>query len=110
MAVSVDSRRAHLPLEGGRDGATVAVEPLLCGEMMAPPGFFDRTRGRFGRERTLLTPRSRWLWVPIQAFLIEHPGVGVVLVDTGLHPSVAVDAKRNFGQLWGRVLKIRMEH
>jgi glyoxylase-like metal-dependent hydrolase (beta-lactamase superfamily II) len=110
MAVSVDARPAELPLPGGRDGATVSVEPLLCGEVMAPPAFYDRKDGRLARERALLAPRSRWFWVPIQAFLIRHPGAGAVLVDTGLHPSVAVDPKRNLGQINGRVLRIRMDH
>ena len=110
MAVSVDARRAQLPLPGGRDGATVSVEPLLCGEMLAPPGFYDLPTRAFARERALIAPRSRWFWVPIQAFLVTHPGAGAVLVDTGLHPSAAVDPKRNFGQINGRLLRIRMEH
>jgi glyoxylase-like metal-dependent hydrolase (beta-lactamase superfamily II) len=110
MAVSIDARRAELPLPGGRDGATVSVEPMLCGEVMVPPAFFDREAGPLGRERSLLAPRSRWFWVPIQAFLVRHPGAGVALVDTGLHPSVAIDPKRNLGQINGRALRIRMDH
>jgi N-acyl homoserine lactone hydrolase len=110
MAVSVDAKRAQLPLPGGRDGATATVEPLLCGEILSPPGFFDLPRERLALVRTVLAPRSRWTWVPIQAFLIRHPTAGVALVDTGLHPSVAVDPKRNFGQINGRLLRIRMEH
>ena len=110
MSVSVDTRRAHLPLAGGRRGATVSVEPLLCAEQLAPPSFFDRPRGRAGVARALLAPRSRWIWVPIQAFLIRHPGAGAVLVDTGFHPSVALDPKRNLGQFAGRVHGIRMDH
>lgn len=110
MAVSVDAKRAQLPLPGGREGATVSVEPLLCGEALSPPGFFDLPRERMALVRTVLAPRSRWFYVPIQAFLIRHPNVGAVLVDTGLHPSVAVDPKRNFGQINGRLVKLRMEH
>lgn len=110
MGVSVDARSAQLPLPGGKDGATVSVEPLLCGEIKAPPGFHDHTPGRLARERGLLARRSKWFWVPIQAFLILHPGAGAMLVDTGFHPSVAVDPKRNLGQLNGRVQTIRMEH
>lgn len=110
MGVSVDTKRAQLPLPGGREGATVSVEPLLCAEQQAPPGFFDRPRGRTGTLRALLTPRSRWISIPIQAFLLRHPGAGAILVDTGFHPSVAVDPKRNLGQIPGRIYSISMEH
>jgi glyoxylase-like metal-dependent hydrolase (beta-lactamase superfamily II) len=40
--------------------------------------------------------------VPCPAFLIRHPSVGPVLVDTGLHPSVATDPGENFGALGAR--------
>ena len=47
------------------------------------------------------------------AFLVEHPGAGPMLIDTGLHPSVAVDPKQNFGRLLGvtaaRGLKMNSE-
>jgi N-acyl homoserine lactone hydrolase len=42
-------------------------------------------------------PRSEWLEGPVVAFLVEHPGAGLALIDTGLHPSVAVDPKKNMG-------------
>jgi glyoxylase-like metal-dependent hydrolase (beta-lactamase superfamily II) len=34
----------------------------------------------------------------VPAFLVEHPGAGLILVDTGFHPSVAVDPKENLGR------------
>jgi N-acyl homoserine lactone hydrolase len=37
--------------------------------------------------------------IPIPAFLVEHPGAGLVLIDTGLHPSVAVKPRENFGRV-----------
>jgi glyoxylase-like metal-dependent hydrolase (beta-lactamase superfamily II) len=37
--------------------------------------------------------------IPVPAFLVEHPGTGPMLIDTGLHPSVAVDPKQNFGRV-----------
>ena len=40
--------------------------------------------------------------IPIVAFLVEHPGAGNVLIDTGFHPSVAVDPSQNLGRLLGR--------
>jgi N-acyl homoserine lactone hydrolase len=44
-------------------------------------------------------PRREWLEVPVPAFLVEHPTAGPILVDTGLHPSVAVKPNENFGRL-----------
>jgi glyoxylase-like metal-dependent hydrolase (beta-lactamase superfamily II) len=110
MATSVDPKHARLPLPGGREDATVAVEPLLCGEVQAPPVFFDRPASRLALVRGMLAPRSRWSWVPVPAFLVHHPGVGAILVDTGFHPSVATDPKRNLGPIAGRVQRIRMDH
>ena len=43
--------------------------------------------------------RSTFMRIPMPAFLVEHPGVGAMLIDTGLHPSVAVDPKQNVGRL-----------
>jgi glyoxylase-like metal-dependent hydrolase (beta-lactamase superfamily II) len=40
--------------------------------------------------------------VPVPAFLIRHPSAGAILVDTGLHPSIATDGKENFGTLGNR--------
>jgi N-acyl homoserine lactone hydrolase len=37
--------------------------------------------------------------VPVVAFLVEHPGFGPFLIDTGFHASVAVDPKQNLGRL-----------
>ena len=48
------------------------------------------------------TPRSQWWTVPCPAFLIRHPDAGPVLVDTGLHPSVAAEPRENMGRLWAR--------
>ena len=44
-------------------------------------------------------PKSEWIDVPVVAFLVEHPGFGPFLIDTGFHPSVAVDPKQNLGRL-----------
>jgi glyoxylase-like metal-dependent hydrolase (beta-lactamase superfamily II) len=40
--------------------------------------------------------------VPVPAFLIRHPSVGPILVDTGLHPSIASGGSENFGGLANR--------
>src|SRR5918992_63403 len=97
MAAAAEPKPATLPLPGGREGATVRVHPLLTGVGVGPPGWFLREEGRLAGLRAIGVgvPRDRYLKVPIPAFLVEHPGVGAILVDTGLHPSVAVDPKQN---------------
>jgi glyoxylase-like metal-dependent hydrolase (beta-lactamase superfamily II) len=112
MATAAEPRPAELPLPGGRHGASVRLHPLLTGRMIAPEGWFRRAGGRMAWRRAFGfgVPRDQWLDVPVPAFLLEHPGVGPILVDTGLHPSVAVNPRQNLGRLAGVVFKnLRME-
>jgi glyoxylase-like metal-dependent hydrolase (beta-lactamase superfamily II) len=108
--MSVEPKPAELPLPGGRPDATVRLFPLLSGEMRSPPGFLARPAGRFAVVRGLGVGRSRrhWVWLPIPAFLIEHPGAGPILVDTGLHPSVALDPAQSFGRAGRLIHEFRM--
>jgi glyoxylase-like metal-dependent hydrolase (beta-lactamase superfamily II) len=98
------------PLPGGSTGAQVVVEPLRVGELQCPPAMFESTGGRLADLRYLGvgTPRSRWWWVPCPAFLIHHPNAGPLLVDTGLHPSVAAHPSANLGRLVTSFAKPRM--
>ena len=105
----MEPKPAELPLPGGREGATVRVHPLLAGEMSSPPGFIHRPSGRFVVPRTLASRKDR-IWLPVPAFLIEHPGAGPVLVDTGLHPSVEIDPKQSFGRFGAAINTFRMNH
>ena len=109
--MSVEPKPAELPLPGGQPEATVRLHPLLSGEMGSPPGFLARPHGRFATIRGLGVGRSRkgWVWLPIPGFLVEHPGAGPFLVDTGLHASLAIDPRQNFGALAGRFNRFRME-
>jgi N-acyl homoserine lactone hydrolase len=104
-------RRATLPLPDGADGAGVAVTPMLTGEMLAMPHFLQRPSGPFATLRGLglLTPRRRWSWVPIPAFLVEHPTAGPILVDTGLAPGAADDPARVLGRRAAIAFDIRMQ-
>jgi glyoxylase-like metal-dependent hydrolase (beta-lactamase superfamily II) len=97
-------RPADLPLAGGAPGATVRVHPLRTAQMKAMPDFYSRPRGPLGTLRGfgLHIPRSRWFWVPIPAFLVEHPQAGPILVDTGLHELTATDV----GAALGRAAKL----
>ena len=42
---------------------------------------------------------ARTFTPPLPAYLVEHPGAGPVLIDTGLHSSVAVKPSENFGRV-----------
>jgi N-acyl homoserine lactone hydrolase len=101
MATAAEPRPAELPLPGGRRDATVRLRPLLCGRAMAPPAYLVREPGRLAWRRALGFGVSRddLATIPIQAFLLEHPGAGFVLVDAGLHPSVAVKPRENLGRV-----------
>jgi glyoxylase-like metal-dependent hydrolase (beta-lactamase superfamily II) len=106
VSVSVRPRPAELPLLGGSDGATVTVYPLLCGEQLAPPAWFERPSGTTALLRSL-ADRSRRIWVPLQSFLVVHPTAGPLLVDTGLHPSAAERPTENLGPVMGRMAPLR---
>jgi glyoxylase-like metal-dependent hydrolase (beta-lactamase superfamily II) len=108
--MSVEPKPAQLPLPGGRPDATVRLHPLLSGEMGSPPGLLARPSGRFALARGLGVGRSRrnWVWLPIPAFLVEHPGAGPFLIDTGLHPSIAIDPAQSFGRVAGLLNQFRM--
>jgi glyoxylase-like metal-dependent hydrolase (beta-lactamase superfamily II) len=111
MALTAEATPATLPLPGGVADATVRVHPLLTGEVQAPPAFLARPVGRLAPLRALASgrDRSQWLWLPIPAFLVEHPGAGPILVDTGLHPSVAIDPAQSLGRAVARLARVRTE-
>lgn len=112
MAMAAEPRPAQLPLPGGRQGATVRLHPLLCARMIAPPALLHRGEGRLAPLRALGVgvPQDDWPELPVQAFLVEHPGAGLVLIDTGFHAAVAVDPRQGMGRLGGLIFKdLRMD-
>ncbi len=111
MKIHAEPKPLHEPLAGGQDGATVAVEPLIAGQVHWPAAMMESPGGRFltlRLARALFTEKGR-VDVPCPAFLIHHPGVGPILVDTGLHPSIASDPKENFGSTAIRVATPKLE-
>jgi glyoxylase-like metal-dependent hydrolase (beta-lactamase superfamily II) len=56
-----------------------------------------------------LFSRKNTIKVPIVAFLVEHPGVGPIIIDTGFHPSVATDPKQNLGRVYAWLYSIDMK-
>jgi N-acyl homoserine lactone hydrolase len=104
MSVHVEPQPLHEPLAGGTRGATVAVEPLVAGHVEWPKAMMVSPGGRMlsaKLTRALVTGQNA-ISVPCPAFLIRHPSAGAILVDTGLHPSIATGAKENFGSLGAR--------
>ena len=103
----MEAKPLHEPLAGGTPGATVAVEPLVAGTTTWSRATLESPGGRFLGLKVL---RARLtgnppIAVPCPAFLIRHPSAGAILVDTGLHPSIATDGGENFGRVYARVAK-----
>jgi len=102
---------ATLPLPGGREGATVRLHPLLVATSRSPDAFFHKEDGRLAGMHALGigVPDDRRIDIPIPAFLVEHPSAGRLMIDTGFHPSVAVDPKENLGRLSARLFTLEMK-
>jgi N-acyl homoserine lactone hydrolase len=104
MKVHVEAKPLHEPLAGGTPGATVVVEPIVAGHVTWSLSMMESPGGRFltlKLLRALLSGKPP-MTVPCPAFLIRHPSAGAILVDTGLHPSIATDGEENFGRLGTR--------
>ncbi|HKH22968.1 MAG TPA: N-acyl homoserine lactonase family protein [Solirubrobacterales bacterium] len=109
MSVKAEPVLLQEPLERGREGATLVIEPLHTGDAVWPPSFFASTgRGLIKRLRALGVGSSPETWEtrPVPAYLARHPTVGNILVDTGLHPSVARDPRDNLGRFSGRHYRV----
>jgi glyoxylase-like metal-dependent hydrolase (beta-lactamase superfamily II) len=104
MAVHVEPRNLSAPLPGGSAGARVAVEPLIAGHVDFPRAAMVDQGGSFKTLRLAraISSSKQAQTVPVPAFLIHHPSAGPILVDTGLHPSIASGGSENFGGLANR--------
>jgi N-acyl homoserine lactone hydrolase len=109
VKVNAEPTPLREPLEGGTDGANVVIEPLNTGEAVWPATFFDRAgTGLLSRMRALGIGSSPDTWEsrPVPAYLVRHPSLGNILIDTGLHPSVARDPRDNLGRFSGRHYRV----
>jgi N-acyl homoserine lactone hydrolase len=111
VPVAAATKRARLPLPGGVEGAGVVVHPLRIARMLAMPHFLERPSGPLPTLRGLglLTPRRKFTPVPIPAYLVEHPGAGPVVIDTGLPAEAATEGARALGRAAGIAYSIEME-
>jgi N-acyl homoserine lactone hydrolase len=107
VAAVAEPQAASLPLPGGRDGATVRVHPVTTGTALYPEDAFYRRGGRLAALHALGLGSKR-IEIPIPAFIVEHPGAGLMLIDTGFHASLAVDPRANLGPVIGRIFNPRM--
>ena len=100
MATAAEPRPAELPLPGGRKDAKVKLHPLLTATTKGPPGWFLRDEGRFSTRKAFgfRVPKDTWFTAPIVAYLVEHPGAGRLLIDTGFHASIADSPPSNLGR------------
>jgi glyoxylase-like metal-dependent hydrolase (beta-lactamase superfamily II) len=80
---------------------------MTTGTSLYPIDAFHARGGRLAALHALGF-RSAKVEIPIPFYALEHPGAGVVLVDTGFHASVAVDAKKNLGPVLGRIFNTTM--
>jgi N-acyl homoserine lactone hydrolase len=107
MAAATEPQRAALPLPGGRKKAVVRVHPITTGTALYPEAAFFRHGGRLAALHALGVGSKR-VEIPIPVYAVEHPGAGLMLIDTGFHASLAVDPKANMGPVLGRVFHPRM--
>jgi N-acyl homoserine lactone hydrolase len=107
VKIRVEPKPLHEPLAGGTPGASVVVEPLVAGRVTWPRTMMERPGGRFETLKLLraLITGNPAATVPVPAYLLRHPSAGAILVDTGLHPSVATDGRENFGGMANRIGK-----
>jgi N-acyl homoserine lactone hydrolase len=104
MKVHVEAQPLHEPLAGGTPGATVTVEPIVAGHVDVPRTMMVSPGGPLLKAKllkTLLSGKPPYT-VPVPAFLVRHPSAGAILVDTGLHPSIASGGAENFGGVANR--------
>ena len=111
MKVHVEAKPLHEPLAGGTPGASVVVEPMVAGHCSFPVPMMESPGGRLLTLKLLRAMLSGQpaRTIPIPAFLVRHPSAGAILVDTGLHPSIATDGKENFGALGNRFGKPQLK-
>jgi glyoxylase-like metal-dependent hydrolase (beta-lactamase superfamily II) len=87
----------------------VTVEPIITGTFNGPPILHDSPKGEAGMLKILRSTREERSPSPIPCFLIRHPSAGLILVDTGLHPSIASDPASNLGRFTTWFMRPQME-
>lgn len=90
---------AALPIGEARHGSATRLHLFHTGTMRQSRDFDARpVRGARITDGGWPFAKGDFVAVPIPAYLVEHPDAGLVLIDTGLHSSVAVDPRENLGR------------
>jgi len=110
MSVQAEPRLLETPLPGGAPGSAVTVEPMVTGTFSSPDILHENAGGEVGSFKVLRAARGENTPLPIPSFLIRHPKVGPILVDTGLHPSIVSDPVQNLGRFSTWMMKPQMSH
>jgi glyoxylase-like metal-dependent hydrolase (beta-lactamase superfamily II) len=103
MSIGAEAIPLEGPLPGGVAGTSVTVEPIEAGRAKFPSQFFEFDGG-IGNRLSLLRGNDANLPVPV--YLVRHPAAGHILIDTGLHPSIANDPKDNMGRFLSRYFEL----
>ena len=86
------------------------VEPILTGTMRSPREFLESSSHLTTlRMLGIGISRSKWVTLPIPAYLVRHPAYGPFLVDTGLHASVGSKPAANLGRTIARFSQPEIE-
>jgi N-acyl homoserine lactone hydrolase len=76
----------------------VQLDVIRTAEIPTPYGYVFRAEGnRLRRLRAGLGRKAERLRSPCLAYVVRHPNVGVMLIDTGFHPDASSDRRRDFG-------------
>jgi N-acyl homoserine lactone hydrolase len=110
MSVQAEPRVLETPLPGGAADAVVTVEPMITGSFSSPAILHSSPDGEASALKVLRATRGENPPMPIPTFLIRHPKAGPILVDTGLHPSIATDPVQNLGRFSTWLCKPQLDH
>lgn len=90
--------------------STVKLHPMVVADMKAPPNYWDGNASLAGLLKGIVTPRSKFVWLPIPAFLVEHPDEGPILIDTAFDESVGTNPAQSLGRAGAKIFSpIRMD-
>jgi glyoxylase-like metal-dependent hydrolase (beta-lactamase superfamily II) len=84
------------------------LHPLLLGRTKVPFGqFYGGLAGweGFGALFRFITDKAHFIWVPIHAYLLEHPKQGLVLIDAGICP----EQVHQHGQYYRGILRLILD-
>jgi N-acyl homoserine lactone hydrolase len=87
---------------------TMKLYPLLLGRTKVPYGqFYGGLSGWEGLGALLrfITDKSHFIWVPIHAYLLEHPREGLILLDAG----ICSDQAHRHSQYYRGILRLILD-